>query len=230
MRLSHPELTDFICWKENQIPVLVLESPVQYRKTIFELSSQAAGEEGEFVLSLDYEPLDCADHLHVIRDYFSLTLDDRKLQNRFQTLLWQLIWEELAAQTDHLQQEILTYLQTLSLHLDYPVSPLQGDYIQPLLKAVRYQISLEEMEPLEQLMEYIKLYSALMKHQCFILVGAHSYFSSAELLQLYQMAFYQKWRILLIEPKLDQFLPAEEVILLDQDFCELWLDAPDLML
>lgn len=230
MRLVHPMLSDFIRLQENRIPVLVLESPPLYRKTVFELSGQADGEDGNFVLTLDYEPLDCGQHLHVIRDYVSLSLDDRKLQNRFQSLLQGLIREELAVQTDHLQQEILSYLQKVTLHLDYPVSCAQGDYVQPLLKAIRYQPVLDGAEPLERLTQYIELYHGLMKHQCFVLVGAHSYFSLCELKELYRMAFYQKWRLLLLEPGITKILPEEDAILLDEDFCELHLDSSQQLL
>ena len=230
MRLTHPMLSDFIRWRENSVPVLVLESPPLYRKTVFELSGQADGEEGDFVLSLDYEPLDCGEYLHVIRDYVSLSLDDRKLQNRFQSLLQGTIREELAEQTNHLQQEIHSYLQKVTLHLDYPVCCTQGDYVQPLLKAIRYQPVLDGLEPLERLAQYIELYSGLMKHQCFVLVGAHSYFSSGELKKLYRTAFYQKWKLLLLEPGIADLLPEEDVILLDKDFCELHLDSSQQLL
>lgn len=112
-------------------------------------------------------------------DYVSLSLDDRKPQNRFQSLLQGAIREELAEQTNHLQQEIHSYLQKVTLHLDYPVCCTQGDYVQPLLKAIRYQPVLDGLEPLGRLAQYIELYSGLMKHQCFVLVGAHSYFPPA---------------------------------------------------
>ena len=113
----------------------------------------------------------------------------------------------------------------MTLHLDYPVSCAQGDYVQPLLKAIRYQPVLDGAEPLERLTQYIELYNGLMKHQCFVLVGAHSYFSPCELKELYQTAFYQKWKLMLLEPGAAQILPEEDVILLDEDFCELHLDS-----
>ena len=163
-------------------------------------------------------------------DYVSLSLDDRKLQNRFQSLLQGAIREELAEQTNHLQQEIHSYLQKVTLHLDYPVCCTQGDYVQPLLKSIRYQPVLDGLEPLGRLAQYIELYSRLMKHQCFVLVGAHSYFSPGELKELYRTAFYQKWKLLLLEPGVTDLLPEEDVVLLDKDFCELHLDSSQQLL
>ena len=118
----------------------------------------------------------------------------------------------------------------VTLHLDYGVCCAQGDYVQPLLKVIRYQPVLDGTEPLEQLTQYIELYNGLMKNQCFVLVGAHSYFSLCELKKLYQTPFYQKWRLLLLEPDITKILPEEDVILLDEDFCELHLDSSQQLL
>ena len=139
MRLTHPLLSSPIHWSEGRIPVLILEHPRIFRQLVFELSGQAAGEDGEFVLSFEYETLDCGAHLHVLRDYFSLSLDDRKLQNQFQKVLQFTIREELPEATDHLQQEIVRYLGLIAVQLDYPLSFTEGEYILPLLTAVNCQ-------------------------------------------------------------------------------------------
>ena len=81
-----------------------------------------------------------------------------------------------------------------------------------------------------RLAQYIELYSGLMKHQCFVLVGAHSYFPPGELKELYRTAFYQKWKLLLLEPGVTDLLPEEDVVLLDKDFCELHLDSSQQLL
>lgn len=225
MRLSHPMFSVPIVWKEGRIPVLVLEHPQTFRSMVFSLGRQARGEDGDFVLSLDFEPMNCAEHLHVIFDYTSLALDDRKLQNRFQAFLQSLVHEELAEETDCLQQTIVQYLRDLCTYLDYPVSFCEGEYVLPLLKALKCQPTLNAEHPLERLMQYIELYHGFMKEQCFVLVHAHCYFSEQELSELYRMAAYQKWKILLVEQHFSSPLPQEDVFLIDESFCELHLDS-----
>ena len=225
MRLSHPLLSSPIHWRENEIPVLVIEHPKLFRRMVFSLSAQAEGEEGEFFLSLDYEPLDCGEHLRVLRDYVSLPLEDRKLQNRFQSLLQATVREELAEETDALQREIAGYLERLVSASDYPISLSGGEYVLPLLKALKCQPVLDGEEPLERLVQYLALYNGLMKDQCFALVEAHAYFSREELRELYRMAAYEKWRILLLEQRMSEPLPGEAFCLLDESLCELRLDS-----
>ena len=225
MRLTHPLLSSPIHWSEGRIPVLILEHPRIFRQLVFELSGQAAGEDGEFVLSFEYETLDCGAHLHVLRDHFSLSLDDRKLQNQFQKVLQFTIREELPEATDHLQQEIVRYLGLIAVQMDYPLSFTEGEYILPLLKAVKCQPVLDGEGALEQLMQYMELYSGLMSQQCFALVNAHQYFSREELTELYQMANYQKWHLILLEQIQMPALSCEDIYLVDQNLCEIRVDS-----
>ena len=225
MRLTHPILSAPIHIRENVIPVLIAEHPVFFRRFVLSLSRQAEGEDGEFILSLDYEPLDCGEHLQVVRDYAALSLDNKKLQNRFQALLQSMVRDELQEQTDHLQQMIADYLQTVATAMEYPISFSGGEYVSPLLKALKCQPVLEGEDLLERLIHYLALHHGLMKNQCFVLVGAHCYFSPEELKELYRMARYQKWRLLLLEPCEAVPLPGEEICLLDRDLCELRLES-----
>lgn len=224
MRLSHPLLSEPIHWKEGQIPVLIVEAQQTFRQFVFMLSGQAQGEEGDFVLSLNYETLDCAEHLHVIRDYAYLSPDDRRLQNRFQAHLQWSVREELAESTQQLQQHIGEYLQQVDETLIYPVSFTEGEYVIPLLKALKCQPMLDGSNELEKLIQYIELYSGLMKEQCFVLVNAHIYFSDAELSELYKMTAYEKWNLLLLEQQVNSPLPTEDICILDESLCELRLD------
>lgn len=212
-----------IHWRENVIPILVVEHPKLFRQFVFTLSRQAEGEEGEFVLSLDYNPLDCGEHLQVVRDYTAFSLDDRKLQNRFQSLLQVAIREELPEKTDCLQRVIVDYLETVATTMEYPVTFSDGEYALTLLKALKCHPVLDGEGPLEQLVQYLELYNGLMKNQCFVLVGAHMYFSEEELLGFYRLVGYRKWRVLLLESHMTSPLLGEEVYLLDQDLCELHL-------
>ena len=225
MRLSHPLLSSPLCLNEDAFPVLVLEDPCVFRKFVFELSEQASGETGDFVLSLDFEPLDCAEHLHVLRDYLFLPVDDRRLLNRFQSRLQWTIRELLVSETDHLQQEIADYLQSVTAAVEWPLCFSDGEYVLPLLKALRCQPILDGESLLERLLQYLELYCGLMKNQCFVLVSAHLYFSGAELSELFRMARYEKWRLLLLEQQLPDRLPEESVCLIDRQFCELRLDS-----
>ena len=191
---------------------------------VLNLSMQAAGEAGPFVLSLDYEPLECNEHLQVIRDYVSLPLDDRKLQSRFQPVLHKTVRETLRQETDRLDRMVGDYLRSVATMMDYPVSFSAGEYVLPLLKTVKCQPVLDGDSPLEQLMHYFELYAGLTKNPVFVLVSAKSYFDDEELGQIYRMANYQKWKMLLLENRSTERLPWETSYIIDWHLCEIRLD------
>lgn len=224
MRLAHPQLSEPIKFRENTIPVLVLEDPKLFRDWVFALTEQAGGEAGPFVLSVNYEIIDCADHLNVIRDFHDYPLDGRRLNNKFQSLLQTIMREELAYETDKLQNSIAEYLGRVRVEIGYPSENNEGEYAVQLLKALKFRPSLDDDTDIEKLIGYLDLNTGLLKAQCFILVCAKSYFSSAELQELYKMVIYKKWHVLLVEPCIREHLPNESTIILDSDLCELRLD------
>ena len=97
----------------------------------------------------------------------------------------------------------------------------------PLLKALKCQPVLDGEGPLGRLVQYLALYSGLMRGQYFVLMAAHTYFSREELQELYRMAAYKKWRILLLEQRMPEPLPGEAFCLLDESPCELRLDSQE---
>lgn len=230
MKLHHPLLVKPITWQEGRIPVLVAESPQVFQRMVFTLSEQAEGMEGSFILSANDDPLDCAEHLHVIRDYVFLSMDSRKLQNRFLAHLQGTMAESLLAETESLNGRVGAYLAALAARLDYPVSFTHGDYASILLKALKFQPILDGRSPLERLMQYFDLFSGLFQEQCFVLVSAKTYFAEDALQQLYKMAAYQKWNLLLLESRASPPLPPEDCCIVDSDLCELRLDFPDQVL
>lgn len=230
MKLMHPLLTKPILWREGKIPVLTAESPQVFRNMVFDISQQSEGDEGAFVLSSQDIPLDCSEHLRVIRDYVFLSLDNKKLQNHFHTWVQTAISESLPRETESLNQKIGQYLEELTAVTDYPTTFLHGDYVNALLKSQKFLPVLDGESPLERLMQYFELYSGLLKEQCFVLVSAKSYFDKDQLLQLYKMTAYQKWNLLLLENRVDSLLPQEDYYVIDADLCELRLDSSEIIL
>lgn len=230
MKLMHPILASPICWREGRIPVLVAEPPRLFREIVFALSEQSESLEGPFVLSVDDMPLDCGDHLHVIKDFVFLSLEDRKLQNRFHAQVQIMAAEAYLRETEALNQKIENYMELLSQTVAFPVTFLHGDYTAALMKSQKFQPVLDGETPLERLMQYFELYSGLLKEQCFVLVSAKAYFEPEQLRQLYKMAAYQKWNLLLLENHAAQPLEGEDICIVDADLCEFRLDNSGLIL
>lgn len=199
MKLMHPLLTCPIELGQGWVPVLAVESPQLFRQWVFEWSGQSQGEAGTWVLSHQDEVLDCGQHLLMIDQYVHLSLEDRKLLNRFQALVQSVLWEELEEESMALQQHIQSYLSRLTTQIPVPVGYGEGDAVWPLLKTMKFQPVLDGVSPLERLTQYLE--------------------------QFYQMALYEQWNLLVVEPYQSPPLSQERWHVIDGDFCELRVDS-----
>lgn len=130
----------------------------------------------------------------------------------------EIVREKLSRQKGHLAR--------LASQIPVPVEYGEGDAVWPLLKGLKFQPVLDGVSPLERLTQYLELYHQLMPRPCVLLVGMHLYFSRQELEQFYQMALYEKWNVLVLEPYQCTPQPQEQWCIIDHDGCELRVDSP----
>lgn len=225
MKLMHPLFSEAICFTENTVQVVAFENPAIFREMAADMIGQSEGAEGKFILSQRDKVLDCADHLQVVLDYFHLEKLERKVQNRLTAALVHTAQESMPEETAKLVMGIRQYLGKLATIVDYPVAYEESENLAELLKAMGFQVSFEGLPIPEALCEYLALHHQLLKDQCFVLVDAKRFFSVQELEQLYQIAFYQKWNLLLMESgDASTKLAGEIWRLYDADLCELKIE------
>ena len=222
MKLMHPLFSEPILFRENRIQVLTVENPAMFRQLVFELTEQAESKERRFVLSCKDRLLDCTGHLQVIVDYAHLSAPDKRLQTKLFTALLRQAQESMGEESFRFSQHVQEYLGGLAALADYPVAYEQSENLLAILKAMDFRVDLEGLPPHETLYEYLSLLDRLLKEQCFVLVQAKAYFSEQELSQLYTMAQYRKWNLLLVEAHtMPKRLEGEHHRLYDADLCEL---------
>lgn len=226
MKLMHPLFSAPVCFAENHIQVLTVEHAPTFRELVLELTAQMEDYDGRFVLSESDQILDCGQCLHVIADYAHISEPDKRMQNKLIAALLNDAQEELAEETTLLCRDIQQYLGKLAALADYPVAYEQSENLAALLKAMEFRVELDGLPVSEALYEHIALYHRMMKNQCFILVHAKAFFSEEELMNLYKMAKYQKWNLLLLESHTyEKRLEGEQHRLFDKDLCELFLEC-----
>ena len=219
----HSLFSEPILFPENKIQVLVLENPQVFRRLASELVQQSEGHEGEFILSRNDVCMDCADHINVFFDFLHRQEMEKRLQTKLVAALLKNAQEILAKESFELGQSIQAYLGKLATIADFPVSYEQTENLSALLKAMDFHVDFNGLSVCEAVYEHIAALNGLLKSQCFVLIHAHEYFSSEELISLYNMAHYRKIPLLLLESHLHEALEMEEIRLFDKDMCELTL-------
>ena len=181
MKLMHPLFSRPICFRENHIPVLILENPVAFRRIASELIGQSEGRVGGFILSRDDCCLDCSEHLRVFYDYAHLDIVEKRIQTKELSALLRTVQESLAEETFRLSQAMQEYLARLAMLAEKPVAYEQSENLSALLKAMDFRVDLSGLSPCEALFEQLALAQRCMKNPCMALIHARTYFSSAEM-------------------------------------------------
>lgn len=201
MKLMHSLFSEPITFQENVIPVLIIENTITFHKLTTDLVRKSEGTSGEFVLSIQDKPADCAERLNAFYDYCHLGTIEKRMQTKALNALTRNVCETMPQETFRFSQIIQEYLGRL-----------------PTL--AEYSVAYEQMALIHRLTE----------GQCFVLINAKSFLGMEELHNLYKMTQYQKMNLMLLESRTPKPWSAQEkVILFDEDLCEIVLDSGDEM-
>ena len=204
---------------ENQIPVLVLEDPAIFSDIISEFYRQTAGEDGNIVLSEQNKLLSVSKFAMIITDYFSLNLNNRKIQNQlFQQMEDTCI--DLGVVKDEFTREGIELIDKAILssqfdHVSYNLDLSWND----IFKLFQVRIEEDYVTLQEKLISFLRVCAQLLKLKLLVFVNLKAYLSEKELLEVYDMANYLKIQLLLIESHESIFLTRERYYIIDKDKC-----------
>jgi len=221
MTLAYPLLPEAIEFRENEIPVLVIENPWEYRKAVIMLRSQLCSEPGDFCLGERHQMIDIAKNVDLVTDPFNLDFDNRKILSG----LIRLAAEELSELSDpkmRLLQDINSFFGEVALSLPYTVDYAQIETIDGLIRHMGLKIDRDSMSFPEQLLEYLRLQRDFLGKRLVIFLNLRRSLTEEELKSLYRSVQYEKLNILLLESFIDSApLDNEHLILVDNDLCVL---------
>lgn len=219
MTLTYPLLSAPISFAENEIPVLIIENPMELRNFLYDLKCQISGQEGMSVLSENFEPIEIANSLILLTDILSVDFTTRKLINR--------IYEEvnLAASNhaDALQSSMIALNQIalqIATEMEFDVTFVELTDPTPILKQFNFSVDVSNLSCVERLTLYIKLQQRFLKKKLVAVYNLKACLSSDELNLFYQTILYEKLHILLIEDiQRNHPLPIEHTFIIDRDLC-----------
>ena len=204
MKLVNGKYSLIINMQENMADMLVLENEAVMAEFVEQLYFQSFGQEGDFVLSDNDELLEIYKTLEIIINPFELSG----------------IGNELLMEKNSLNSQICHLLETLISRASYNDISYQKDYEWvDLFKFYGIKIEPYCDTLLQKIIEYIKLTSQLQLNKILCFVNLKQYLNKSEIQNLYQMAFYSKIQLLLIESYEKEKLDNENVYIIDKDRC-----------
>lgn len=222
MKLVHPDYERQIEFKENQVIVWVIESPIHFQKIVQELLWQCNGEEGNFVLSDGDKLLRIDKTVELIINPYAITVNQRKILNKIYSDI-----AEVASQSEYYMKTqacfsvLEQYLSEIEQEMTYDFIWNSDQNINQLLKA--FDVRLDEMEGnmLERVIQYISVLANVLNVSVIVLVNIKSYLDETEILELYKSVKYMKVYLILLENKEMQPVSGELKMILDKDGCEI---------
>ena len=219
MKLVNGKYSLMINMQENMADTLVLENEAVMAEFVEQLYFQSFGQEGDFVLSDNDELLEIQKTLEIIINPFALDFNNKKVLKKLYSELSG-IGNELLMEKNSLNAQICRLLETLISRATYNDISYQNDYEWVDLFKF-YGIKIEPYcDTLSQkIIEYIKLTSQLQLNKVICFVNLKQYLNKSEIQNLYQMAFYSKIQLLLIESYEKEKQDNENVYIIDKDRC-----------
>lgn len=227
MKLAHAELSMIIDWRENNVPILVIESPRRFRQLVLEMAAQCDGATGGFVLSENWEPISIAKKCDLIRDPLFTQINDRQTATALtKWLKSEMVSERLYMQTQEIKQRLASWLCELAEQSEEPLCWLTELDLTQILKACGMEFEGDDSDLPERILRRIRVGQTFLHKDCFIFVNLKHSLEESELRALYRSAFYRKAKLLLIEnlcPRIDKEFETAWVI--DKDHCEIYPDT-----
>lgn len=219
MRITNPKYNLIIEMEENRTDVLIVENPRSMVEIVGGLQKQCDGEEGDFVVSENNEIIKLEKNMCIVVNPFKVDFNDRKILNKLYSEL-KIIGNEYYFEKEEINAKIIQLLDSISTNINYNNIAFNLELEWETLFKL-YSIKLEQNTDtfLEKIIEYIKILSGLCSIRILCMINIKDFLQEEELKRLYEMAFYNKIQLLLIESKETKSIDNENIYIIDKDRC-----------
>lgn len=219
MKIVHRGYNLAFSIEENQVIVLSVENPRAYAELLQDIWNQSQGGEGGFILSEKEKVLKISKEVECIFNPFALECNDRKIV----THLYQQMKEQadnfLMEETMQINTEINRFLDTLIFQIPFVLKHNQEFDILNLFKLYEVKFDSDVDTVLERIIEYLRVMSKICGIVLYVFVGLKHYLNPNELNELYQFAFYEKIKLILLESIHLPLNEGEKGWIIDADLC-----------
>ena len=208
------ETLEFECGSQT----LVVENVELLRTIILQLKFQINNKIGDFILSDNDEILDISKNILLITDVFEISGLSKQLKNKLQQYV------ESSYDNDDLYQDVYQKLiefgNDLTNSSPYPLCFNQEISKFDIIKLLDIQFEHNYSSLLEEVIDYIDIFSQIIKTKLFVFVSLRSFLTDEEFNNFMKIMDYKGIRVLLIE----RYLSLDNVMnnnvhIIDKDLC-----------
>ncbi|MDD6021328.1 MAG: type II-A CRISPR-associated protein Csn2 [Oscillospiraceae bacterium] len=220
MRLGCGFLNEPIYLSENYVNVLSIENKALFRRFVKAMMS-GEPEEENFIFSKDFKPLSFKKNICFIYDCFNLSFSASFLKKVYEDME-DFCNNEMLDETFELKRIITNFIEKVTEEFDFDFTFKDEVALQDIFKIQNIRPDTESSDMLESLYEFIVLIQKYAPVQCFVILGIHQNFSSAELETFYKELIDRGIRLLDVESTTDFARGSlEKLTIIDEDLCEI---------
>ena len=221
MKLVHEDWHTHIDFVENIINVIYIENPHYYTEILSNLHLQTDGIPGKFVLSEDNSILSFKTKVSIVDSIFTMDFSNRKIMNAIYQELQRVAIEEEYTETAEVKSRVLQYIADLADSLPYDINVGDNLELSGLFKTA--ELSLENDNDIEnRIVDYACLLRDVLKIKLVIFVNLKCFLTTTQLIGIYESLLAKKIDVLLLESRqLPKIEPFENILVIDNDLCEL---------
>lgn len=222
MKLVHKDFDFVFQLKENKQGLLVVESPCLFRELVKDLFGN---EDTRFVLSENNSVIDIKKNSVCVVDFFNVSLNERKILSKLNEIIKnEVLNSELLLKCNDLCGKIEAFAVEVSQNMDFALEYNKNMDLSALIKFIDFRFKQEQVDIMEQLVDYMKINSEVLKINLFLFVNLMSYFNENEVNKIIEFVNYQKMNVLMIENKVPDNLDNFQIVyVLDKDCCQICL-------
>ena len=217
MKLAYSKFFETLDF-EKQSQTLVVENVELLRTIILQLKFQINNKIGDFILSDNDEILDISKNILLITDVFEISGLSKQLKNKLQQYL------ESSYDNDDLYHDVyhklIEFGNDLINSAPYPLCFSQSLTKIDIIKMLDIQLEHNYSSLLEEVIDYIDIFSQIIKTKLFVFVSLRSFLTDEEFNNFMKIMDYKGIRVLLIERylSLDNGI-NNNVHIIDKDLC-----------
>lgn len=220
MKLSYKEFEPVISLDENIPYVLNLESPMLFRKFLFDFKSQLNMGEGKFIFSEGNKILQMNKFVDLLVDPFNTDVNQRKILQKLYLGLEKIANDaELCEETLTIKSTINKYILDLEYESEFILEHDVDFELKGLFSAVDLRFVQDNEDFLTGLSKYMEIGRKFLGLKAIVLVNLSSYLSTEEIKILWASAAYNKLAILMVENNYISKIADEKLTIIDNDLC-----------
>ena len=217
MKLANSKFFETLDFEKGS-QTLVVENVELLRTIILQLKFQINNKIGDFILSDNDAILDISKNILLITDVFEISGLSKQLKNKLQQYV------ESSYDNDALFQDVYDKLiefgNDLINSVPYPLCFSQSLTKIDIIKMLDIQLEHNYSSLLEELIDYIDIFSQIIKTKLFVFVSLRSFLTDEEFNNFMKIMDYKGIRVLLIERYLLLDTGTNNnVHIIDKDLC-----------